>query len=71
MPPFMINEEMHWVQKQMCPKRGRIFWRSFSENVHSSPLCWLKPVRVNDPPLVPMRPNEPAQSGSSSTSGSY
>jgi betaine lipid synthase len=48
MPPFMINEEMHWVQKQMCPKRGRIFWRSFSENVHSSPLCWLKPVRVND-----------------------
>jgi len=48
MPPFMINEEMHWLQKQLCPKRGRIFWRSFSENVHSAPLVWLKPQRVED-----------------------
>jgi betaine lipid synthase len=48
MPPFMINEEMHWLQRQMCPKRGRCFWRSFSENVHSAPLCWLKPQRVED-----------------------
>jgi len=48
MPPFMINEEMHWLQKQMDPKRARIFWRSFSEGVHSAPLVWLKPQRVDD-----------------------
>ena len=38
MPPFMINEEMYWLQQRMDPKRGRVFWRSFSEGVHSAPL---------------------------------
>ena len=28
MPPFMINEEMHWLQRQMCPKRQLFFKRS-------------------------------------------
>jgi betaine lipid synthase len=28
--------------------RGRIFWRSFSEGVHSAPLVWLKPQKVGD-----------------------
>lgn len=55
MPPFMVNEEMHWLQTRMCPKRGRIYWRSFSENVHSAPLVWLKPqqVKIN----MDMEPN--------------
>jgi ubiquinone/menaquinone biosynthesis C-methylase UbiE len=48
MPPFMINEEFHWLQKRMCPEKGRCFWRSFSEEVHSAPLVWLKPTRVED-----------------------
>lgn len=48
MPPSMINEEMHWLQKQMCPKTGRVFWRSFSEGVHSAPLVWLNPQQVDD-----------------------
>ncbi|EKX35615.1 hypothetical protein GUITHDRAFT_97763 [Guillardia theta CCMP2712] len=48
MPPFMINEEMYWLQQRMDPKRGRVFWRSFSEGVHSAPLVWLKPMKVDD-----------------------
>mmetsp|Transcript_64644 Transcript_64644/g.154320 ORF Transcript_64644/g.154320 Transcript_64644/m.154320 type:complete len:676 (+) Transcript_64644:146-2173(+) len=48
MPPFMVNEEFHWLQKRMCPIKGRCFWRSFSEGVHSAPLVWLKPTKVED-----------------------
>eukprot|EP00286_Rhodomonas_abbreviata_P020206 CAMPEP_0181300056 /NCGR_PEP_ID=MMETSP1101-20121128/6680_1 /TAXON_ID=46948 /ORGANISM="Rhodomonas abbreviata, Strain Caron Lab Isolate" /LENGTH=697 /DNA_ID=CAMNT_0023405255 /DNA_START=52 /DNA_END=2145 /DNA_ORIENTATION=+ len=48
MPPSMINEEFHWLEQRMDLSRGRCFWRSFSEGVHSAPLVWLKPVKVND-----------------------
>mmetsp|Transcript_33525 Transcript_33525/g.52168 ORF Transcript_33525/g.52168 Transcript_33525/m.52168 type:complete len:363 (-) Transcript_33525:113-1201(-) len=44
----MINEEFHWLQKRMDLTKGRCFWRSFSEGVHSAPLCWLKPTQVDD-----------------------
>jgi len=33
---------------RMDSTRGRIFWRSFSENVHCAPLLWLNPKRVDD-----------------------
>ena len=44
----MINEELHWLQARMDPSKGRIFWRSFSESVHSAPLVWLNPIQVDD-----------------------
>eukprot|EP00292_Cryptomonas_paramecium_P004212 CAMPEP_0113690478 /NCGR_PEP_ID=MMETSP0038_2-20120614/17813_1 /TAXON_ID=2898 /ORGANISM="Cryptomonas paramecium" /LENGTH=679 /DNA_ID=CAMNT_0000611807 /DNA_START=21 /DNA_END=2060 /DNA_ORIENTATION=- /assembly_acc=CAM_ASM_000170 len=48
MPPHMINEELHWLQQNMDQTKARIFWRSFSESVHSAPLVWLNPQRVDD-----------------------
>mmetsp|Transcript_17242 Transcript_17242/g.41818 ORF Transcript_17242/g.41818 Transcript_17242/m.41818 type:complete len:680 (+) Transcript_17242:53-2092(+) len=48
MPPSMINEEMYWLQKRMDPKGLTVFWRSYSEKVHSAPLQWLKPKQVPD-----------------------
>ena len=44
----MINEELHWLQTRMDASKARVFWRSFSESVHSAPLVWLNPVRVED-----------------------
>jgi ubiquinone/menaquinone biosynthesis C-methylase UbiE len=44
----MINEEMHWLQTRMDQSKGRVFWRSFSEGVHSAPLVWLNPTQVDD-----------------------
>lgn len=48
MPPSMINEELAWLQKRMDPKGMTLFWRSYSEGVHSAPLKWLKPTQVDD-----------------------
>ena len=32
----------------MDHKRGKIFWRSFADEVHSATLAWLDPVSVDD-----------------------
>mmetsp|Transcript_4456 Transcript_4456/g.11182 ORF Transcript_4456/g.11182 Transcript_4456/m.11182 type:complete len:496 (+) Transcript_4456:132-1619(+) len=48
MPPSMINEELSWLQKRMGPNGMTLFWRSYSEHVHSAPLKWLNPTQVDD-----------------------
>jgi SAM-dependent methyltransferase len=44
----MINEELTHLVKKMDPVRGKIFWRTFADDVHSAPLNWLNPDRVDD-----------------------
>ena len=44
----MINEEMTHLTKHMDHAKGRIFWRTFADDVHSTPLFWLKAVPVDD-----------------------
>lgn len=44
----MINEEMTHLARKMDPIRGKIFWRTFADEVHSSVLNWLDPERVDD-----------------------
>ena len=44
----MINEEITHLMKKMDPVRGKIFWRTFADDVHSAPLNWLRPDRVDD-----------------------
>ncbi len=41
-----INEEMYHLFQHMDLKRGKIFWRTFADDVHSASLQWLNPVRV-------------------------
>ena len=36
----MINEEITHLIKKMDPVRGKIFWRTFADDVHSAPLNW-------------------------------
>jgi betaine lipid synthase len=43
-----INEEISHLMKKMDPKKGKIFWRTFADNVHAAPLMWLSPTRVDD-----------------------
>jgi len=42
----MINEEITHLLKKMDPVRGKIYWRTFADDVHSAPLAWLQPTRV-------------------------
>lgn len=44
----MINDEITHLIRKMDPVKGRIFWRTFADNVHSAPLTWLEPVQVDD-----------------------
>jgi len=44
----MINEEITHLMKKMDHVRGKIFWRTFADEVHSAPLAWLQPERVDD-----------------------
>ena len=44
----MINEEITHLMRKMDPVRGRIFWRSFADDVHAAPLFWLNPEKVPD-----------------------
>jgi S-adenosylmethionine:diacylglycerol 3-amino-3-carboxypropyl transferase/ubiquinone/menaquinone biosynthesis C-methylase UbiE len=44
----MINEELTHLMKKMDHQRGKIFWRTFADEVHSAPLYWLDPVKVDD-----------------------
>jgi ubiquinone/menaquinone biosynthesis C-methylase UbiE len=48
MPDRMINEEMTHLVKKMDPVNGKIFWRTFADNVHAAPLNWLNSTRVDD-----------------------
>jgi hypothetical protein len=48
MPDRMINEEMTHLMKKLDQENGKIFWRTFADNVHAAPLSWLNPVRVDD-----------------------
>ena len=41
-----INEEMYHLFQNMDIKKGKIFWRTFADDVHSASLQWLNPVRV-------------------------
>lgn len=43
-----INEEITALIKRMDPVRGKIFWRTFADNVHSAILNWLQPEPVDD-----------------------
>jgi len=42
----MINEEMTHLINKMDVQRGKIYWRTFADDVHSAPLNWLEPTRV-------------------------
>eukprot|EP01038_Epipyxis_sp_PR26KG_P004359 gene4359-6167_t len=44
----MINEELSHLVRKMDPKKGKIFWRTFADDVHSASLNWLDPERVDD-----------------------
>mmetsp|Transcript_13136 Transcript_13136/g.19788 ORF Transcript_13136/g.19788 Transcript_13136/m.19788 type:complete len:692 (-) Transcript_13136:228-2303(-) len=44
----MINEEITHLVRKMDPVRGKIFWRTFADDVHSAPLAWLEPEKVDD-----------------------
>jgi S-adenosylmethionine:diacylglycerol 3-amino-3-carboxypropyl transferase/ubiquinone/menaquinone biosynthesis C-methylase UbiE len=48
MEDSMISEEITLLMENMDPEKYRIFWRSYSDDVHSAVLLWLNPVRVND-----------------------
>ena len=41
-----IQEEIVHLMAKMDHVRGKIFWRTFADDVHSAPLLWLDPVRV-------------------------
>lgn len=44
----MINEEITHLVKKMDPINGKIFWRTFADDVHSAPLNWLQAEQVDD-----------------------
>ncbi len=44
----MINEEITHLMRKMDHVRGKIFWRSFADEVHAAPLFWLNAEKVND-----------------------
>jgi betaine lipid synthase len=43
-----INEEITHLVQKMDPVRGKIYWRTFADKVHSASLLWLNPSRVDD-----------------------
>ena len=48
MPADWVQREIMALSENMDHSTGRIYWRSWSENVHSAPLMWLNPRRVDD-----------------------
>lgn len=44
----MINEEITHLMRKMDHVKGRIFWRTFADEVHAAPLSWLEPDKVDD-----------------------
>jgi S-adenosylmethionine:diacylglycerol 3-amino-3-carboxypropyl transferase/ubiquinone/menaquinone biosynthesis C-methylase UbiE len=43
-----INEELAELSKKMSTEKALIYWRTFADDVHSAPLVWLNPRRVDD-----------------------
>ena len=43
-----INEEITHLLRKMDPVKGKIFWRTFADEVHATPLLWLNPTRIDD-----------------------
>jgi len=43
-----INEEITHLFRKMDPVKGKIFWRTFADDVHSPCLQWLAPDKVDD-----------------------
>mmetsp|Transcript_67 Transcript_67/g.346 ORF Transcript_67/g.346 Transcript_67/m.346 type:complete len:693 (-) Transcript_67:970-3048(-) len=48
MPIPDISSEINTLASKMDTARGRVFWRSYADTIHSPPLMWLKPLRVDD-----------------------
>lgn len=48
MPDRDINQEITHLYQKMDMKRGKIFWRTFADNVHAAPLHWLNPVSAGN-----------------------
>jgi S-adenosylmethionine:diacylglycerol 3-amino-3-carboxypropyl transferase/ubiquinone/menaquinone biosynthesis C-methylase UbiE len=48
MTDHAINEEITALISKMDPVRGKIFWRTFADEVHCATLKWLNPVKVDD-----------------------
>lgn len=46
MTDHQINEEMCHLFQHLDKKRGKIYWRTFADDVHSAALQWLNPERV-------------------------
>jgi hypothetical protein len=44
----MINEEITHLMRKMDVEKGKIFWRTFADDVHSAVLNWLQPDKVDD-----------------------
>jgi betaine lipid synthase len=43
-----INEEITHLIRKMDPVRGKVYWRTFADDVHSASLMWMNPDRVDD-----------------------
>ena len=48
MPIPDVGAEIALLVSKMDLQRGRLFWRSYADTVHSPPLMWLNPMRVDD-----------------------
>ncbi len=48
MDKTMVTSEISLLVQRMDQEKGRIYWRSFSENVHIPPLTWLGAQKVDD-----------------------
>eukprot|EP00051_Salpingoeca_urceolata_P005199 m.71152 g.71152 ORF g.71152 m.71152 type:complete len:692 (-) comp14142_c0_seq2:42-2117(-) len=48
MPTPMVAEELAILVSKMDHQKGRLFWRSYADTVHSLPLLWLNPKQVDD-----------------------
>lgn len=46
MDKSMVTSEISLLLERMDQERGRVYWRSFSENVHIPPLVWLNATKV-------------------------
>ena len=66
MPPGMIAENIGKVVANMDKKKGRIFWRSFADCVHSPVLAHLKgellPTDDSSPPTIASAGTSPSSS---------
>lgn len=44
----LVNEELSLLWPLLNDERGRILWRSFSDEPHRAPLKWLSAAKVDD-----------------------